>query len=105
MIGASTVLIYGFVQMGKCHGAEEELKKDIKARKTELAEPRMRDAAKNWAKGVFECKILESIAKDMDKYYRVLDRAIMKFHSEKMGVINRILRELWRQTYKGAGMS
>jgi DNA repair protein RAD50 len=92
-----------FAQTGRCHGSEEELKKDIRDRQRELAEPRLKDAAKNWAKRVFECKILEAVVKDMDRYYRVLDKAIMTFHREKMAVINRILRDLWRQTYKGNG--
>ena len=31
----------------------------------------------------------------------MLDTAIMCFHREKMKTLNQIVRELWRQTYKG----
>jgi hypothetical protein len=30
-------------------------------------------------------------------------RAIMKFHSMKMEEINKIIRDLWRSTYRGQG--
>lgn len=38
---------------------------------------------------------------DANIYHKVLDTAIMRFHSEKMKMLNHIVRELWRQTYKG----
>ena len=34
-------------------------------------------------------------------FTRALDFAIMKYHKEKMKVINKLIRELWRSTYKG----
>lgn len=44
------------------------------------------------------------------KYYVVIKvsmasfpRAIMKFHSMKMEEINKIIRDLWRSTYRGQG--
>ena len=37
----------------------------------------------------------------MNKYYIALDWSIMQFHKERMNVINRIIKELWRATYKG----
>lgn len=40
-------------------------------------------------------------AEDLNKYYKALDTAIMRFHSDKMRIINGIIRELWRTTYKG----
>ena len=40
---------------------------------------------------------------DLTKYAKALDSAIMKFHSMKMEEINRIIGELWRNTYVGTG--
>lgn len=37
----------------------------------------------------------------MSKYYRALDRAITRFHSQKMKEINQIIKDLWIKTYKG----
>lgn len=42
------------------------------------------------------------ISNDIQTYSKALDNAIMKYHSIKMEDINRILRELWSQTYKGS---
>lgn len=41
------------------------------------------------------------VSNDILTYSKALDGAIMKYHSAKMEDINRILRELWNQTYKG----
>lgn len=41
------------------------------------------------------------VLNDIQVYAALLDNAIMKYHSLKMEEINRILRELWQQTYKG----
>lgn len=41
------------------------------------------------------------VSNDLQTYSQALDNAIMKYHGMKMDEINRILRELWNQTYKG----
>ena len=48
-----------------------------------------------------ECETTKMAVKDLDKYHNALDRALMKYHSMKMEEINRILLELWTQTYRG----
>ena len=45
----------------------------------------------------------EAATEDLAKYAKALDSAIMKFHSLKMEEINRIIGELWRNTYVGTG--
>eukprot|EP00794_Sanderia_malayensis_P016217 gene16217-17850_t len=52
-------------------------------------------------KKVIELKTTELANKDLDTYYKALDRAIMKFHSLKMAEINRIIKEYWIHTYRG----
>eukprot|EP00959_Pyramimonas_sp_CCMP1952_P194326 4063558-Pyramimonas_sp.AAC.1 len=37
---------------------------------------------------------------DLEKYYQALDKALMKFHNSKMEEINKIVQELWQQTYQ-----
>lgn len=52
-----------------------------------------------------ECRIqkqtMELASTDLDKYHRALDHALMAFHTLKMNSINRIIKELWQQTYRG----
>ncbi|KAH8871429.1 DNA repair protein RAD50 [Schistosoma japonicum] len=38
---------------------------------------------------------------DLERYYRALDRALMSYHAVKMADLNKIIRELWRSTYRG----
>lgn len=63
----------------------------------------------------------EMASKDLEKYYKVLDRwvldrvvmmswsgilhprAIMRYHKLKMEEINKIVKELWMKTYRGGG--
>lgn len=52
-----------------------------------------------------ECRIkkqtLELASGDLEKYHRALDQALMAFHTLKMSSINRTIKELWQQTYRG----
>ena len=38
---------------------------------------------------------------DIATYYDALDTALQKFHTQKINEINKIIRELWQQIYKG----
>ncbi|KAJ3329263.1 DNA repair protein rad50 [Blyttiomyces sp. JEL0837] len=38
---------------------------------------------------------------DLEKYSKALEAAIMRYHTMKMDEINKIIRELWVNTYKG----
>ncbi|KAJ1916464.1 DNA repair protein rad50 [Mycoemilia scoparia] len=46
-------------------------------------------------------KTSEVANKDLEKYSKALDNAIMEYHSLKMQEINKIIRELWYRTYRG----
>ena len=39
--------------------------------------------------------------KDLKKYHGALDKALMKYHSMKMAEVNKIVKELWQQIYRG----
>lgn len=38
---------------------------------------------------------------DLDRYFKALDNALIRFHAAKMAEINKIIRELWQATYTG----
>ncbi|KAN0032456.1 hypothetical protein ACTFIV_006352 [Dictyostelium citrinum] len=44
----------------------------------------------------------ETVGKDLDKYYKALDKSLMKYHTLKMDEINRSIKEIWQTTYKGS---
>ncbi|KAI0561237.1 P-loop containing nucleoside triphosphate hydrolase [Gracilaria domingensis] len=52
-----------------------------------------------------ECRIqrqtMELASGDLERYHRALDQALVAFHTLKMRTINRTIKELWQQTYRG----
>ena len=82
-------------------GQRGEKKLRIEQLKRDLQKREYREAEKNYRENVTKIKCLEIATNDLDKYYKALSSAIMKFHHEKMANINRIIRELWRSTYRG----
>ena len=48
-----------------------------------------------------DLRVLELCVNDIDKYYKALDRAVMNYHLLKMNEINKTIKLLWRQVYRG----
>ncbi|NXT43246.1 RAD50 protein, partial [Pelecanoides urinatrix] len=85
------------VALGRQHGFEEEIVRF----KKELRESQFRDAEEKYRDMMIIMRTTELVNKDLDLYYKALDKAIMTFHSMKMEEINKIIRDLWRSTYRG----
>ena len=47
----------------------------------------------------------EMADKDLQTYSQALDRAVMRYHGLKMEEINKIIKELWMETYHGEGIT
>ncbi|KAJ2506184.1 DNA repair protein rad50 [Coemansia sp. RSA 2052] len=60
-----------------------------------------RDIDQLFVKQLVECKTEELAHADLETYGKALDSAIMRYHSLKMQDINKIIRELWINTYQG----
>ena len=82
-------------------GEMAELSRTIKSIERELQDPKWKNAARNYKEKTIKHKLRMEVVEDLNKYYKALDFALLKFHSQKMKVINKIIRELWKQTYKG----
>uniref|UniRef100_A0A8B9JPQ5 RAD50 homolog, double strand break repair protein n=1 Tax=Astyanax mexicanus TaxID=7994 RepID=A0A8B9JPQ5_ASTMX len=85
------------VALGRQKGFEEEIlrfRKELREDQYCQAEDRFRDR-------MIVMRTTELANKDLDIYYKALDQTIMKFHSMKMEEINKIIRDLWRSTYRG----
>ncbi|NWU17621.1 RAD50 protein, partial [Cephalopterus ornatus] len=85
------------VALGRQRGFEEEI---VRFRK-ELREPQFKDAEDKYRDMMIVMRTTELVNKDLDLYYKALDNAIMTFHSMKMEEINKIIRDLWRNIYRG----
>ena len=82
-------------------GQKQELAGKKKEKEKELRNPVYRDAEKTFRETHIRHKTTEMANKDLDTYYRALDRAVMQYHAIKMGEINVIIKELWQTTYQG----
>ncbi|KAJ1550306.1 DNA repair protein rad50, partial [Nowakowskiella sp. JEL0078] len=60
-----------------------------------------KDVDENFRQHLIKLKTEEVADKDLEKYAKALDRAIMRFHALKMDEINKIIAELWVNTYRG----
>ncbi|KAJ7997242.1 hypothetical protein DPEC_G00226940 [Dallia pectoralis] len=85
------------VALGRQKGFEEEI---LRFRK-ELREDQYGKADERFRDRMIVMRTTELANKDLDIYYKALDQTIMKFHSMKMQEINKIIRDLWRSTYRG----
>lgn len=81
-------------------GEVKILKDQVSSLKNEL-ETEYKDVDKNFHEEWIKLQTNMLASNDIRTYSKALDNAIMKYHSMKMEDINRILQELWTQTYKG----
>ncbi|XP_010764255.1 DNA repair protein RAD50 [Notothenia coriiceps] len=70
-------------------------------KRKELREDQYNKADERYKNKMITMRTTELVIKDLDLYYKALDQTIMKFHSMKMDEINKIIRDLWRSTYRG----
>jgi DNA repair protein RAD50 len=61
------------------------------------------DVDGRYGKLYIDVKTKELASEDLEKYSKVLQTAIMKYHSLKMQDLNKLIKELWVDTYKGGG--
>jgi DNA repair protein RAD50 len=80
----------------------EILKKQAGELLANLQKPEYRNAEDEYNKAFIRARANELTVKDIDKYYKALERAIQTYHKEKIGQINQVIACLWRQTYRGS---
>ncbi|XP_052793219.1 DNA repair protein RAD50-like isoform X2 [Mya arenaria] len=88
-------------QRHTAEGRQTELENQIRASKRELQSDMYRGAVEKYRNKMIDLRTTELANTDLEKYYKALDKAIMNYHNVKMEEINKIIRELWRNTYKG----
>ncbi|KAG0052921.1 DNA repair protein rad50 [Gryganskiella cystojenkinii] len=68
---------------------EEELSVDYK------------DVVEKYHKNMISCKTTELALEDLEKYAKALQSAIVDYHTMKMEEVNKTIKELWTNTYRG----
>lgn len=73
----------------------------LRGLKDKLNEPNHKNIHERTRKKRVDYETTQMAEADLAKYGVALDKALMQFHSTKIGEINRIIRELWQRTYRG----
>ena len=87
--------------MGELNGTFQEIKKSIHELEMKLQREEFASAEERYLDQVKDFEIHQCISEDLGNFYYALESALMKFHKERMSVINRMVREMWHSTYKG----
>lgn len=82
-------------------GQMSVIQDQISRLQAELNDPRQKNAVQNYRRAFYEVIVMQKMITDLQTYCETLERALTKYHSEKMAKINRLIRELWRSIYKG----
>ncbi|KAK9671423.1 hypothetical protein RND81_12G029400 [Saponaria officinalis] len=88
-------------ELNRCRGTMSVYESNISKNKIDLKQPQYKEIDKRYVDQLIQLKTSEMANKDLDRYYNALDKALMRFHTMKMEEINKIIRELWQQTYRG----
>ncbi|KAJ2718261.1 DNA repair protein rad50 [Coemansia sp. Benny D115] len=82
------------------HGEVKQLEDQTQRLGRELSTD-YKDIDQLYVRQLVQCKTEELASSDLETYGKALDAAIMRYHSLKMQDINKIIRELWINTYQG----
>eukprot|EP01018_Ginkgo_biloba_P035575 Gb_12673 [translate_table: standard] len=88
-------------ELNRYQGTIAVYQSNISKNKVDLKQAQYKDIDKRYCGQLIQLKTTEMANKDLDKYYNALDKALMRFHTMKMEEINKIIKELWQQTYRG----
>ncbi|KAL1221197.1 DNA repair protein RAD50 [Cardamine amara subsp. amara] len=88
-------------ELNRYRGTASVYESSISKNRVELKQAQYKDIDKRHFDQLIQLKTTEMANKDLDRYYNALDKALMRFHTMKMEEINKIIRELWQQTYRG----
>jgi DNA repair protein RAD50 len=82
-------------------GRHEALSQQCDELQRQLEDDHYREADLNHARLTQQIALYDRAIDDMKRYHRARADAIVRYHQETMTEINRILDELWKQSYQG----
>jgi len=89
-------------ERAKFTGSKETVKSNINNLRTTLNEKQYKRIDAEHREKLIEHKTVQMAVDDLNKYYKALNAALMRFHESKMADINKSVTELWNKTYKGS---
>jgi DNA repair protein RAD50 len=89
------------MKMEKLTGKQESSDARAVAIRVQLREASLKDIDRKYQEKLFEYKTTGMVVKDLDKYFKALDQALMRYHGGKIQEINGRIAELWQMIYRG----
>ncbi|XP_043285323.1 DNA repair protein RAD50 [Venturia canescens] len=86
-------------------GNEEELERNIAHLTLELEKNEYRLAYTNYKSKCVELVATNLCVKDLTTYCKVLDKAMIEYHEERMATVNKSMKKLWDLIYTGTDTS
>ncbi|KYQ93083.1 DNA recombination/repair protein [Tieghemostelium lacteum] len=77
------------------------LQHQLESCNSELKKPIYKGVDETYKDLFLKLQATEFVSTDLDKYFKALDKSLMKYHTLKMDEINKSIREIWQTTYKG----
>ena len=81
-------------------GRNKGFKDQIKKLKEDQESDMFKDAGVKYHDKLIDCVVTEGAINDLNAYINSYERAIMRFHNQKMRDINDYLKELWQNVYR-----
>ncbi|CAD5115944.1 DgyrCDS4874 [Dimorphilus gyrociliatus] len=88
-------------EITRLHGSLGEMENLIKSLKKRLQSPEYKNVDNDYKEKSIRFELHDVVLDDLKNYQLALDAAILTYHDTKMKEINRILAELWANTYAG----
>ncbi len=82
-------------------GRLAELEKQQAKVQSHMGEPQFKNVRLAHHKAQVDYTTAQVATKDLDKYYKAVEKALAQYHATKMRNINERVAELWRATYRG----
>lgn len=99
--GATQKVTEANAQAERLTGEIKSVEQQHRDVKTELQREQFKDIDKQYGELQVQVTMTDVANGDLDRYYKALDNALIRFHTTKMAEINKIIRELWQATYTG----
>ena len=89
-------------ERAKFEGSKTTVTRNVENIKVQLKEKQYKRIDAEHREKLIEHKTVQMAVEDLNRYYKALNAALMRFHETKMADINKSITELWNKTYKGS---
>jgi len=89
------------MERSKYEGSLNTILEQIRSAQTQLGAKEYRKIDQEHREKLIEHKTVQMAVDDLNRYYKALNAALMRFHETKMADVNKAITELWNKTYKG----